>query len=131
MNGLVAFPPNTQVPQELVPKIDDFIKNFDIYEIKKGVKLNLYFDEKSGTYYVMCHLQGRTLAKFCDTDASLDGDEEDEVRQVQSPGRAVPDVPQTRHGQPVGELVGQGVEPPQDDDDEDGQGHEGALVRRE
>jgi hypothetical protein len=47
-----------------------------------GTKLVLYLDKRSEAYYLMCHLEGKVLAQSCDVEASLDGDEEDEIYKL-------------------------------------------------
>jgi len=81
MKDLVVFPDKT-TSQTVVDILSDFLGNFQPHEIKNGAKLCVYLDEKNGSNYATCHLEGRVLARFCDTDASLDGDEEDEVYKL-------------------------------------------------
>jgi len=82
MNESVIIPSNTQTPQAVTKRLDAFLGSFQPYEIRNGAKLSLYLDEKSGAFYVTCHLEGRVLAQFCDIEASLEGDEEDEIYKL-------------------------------------------------
>jgi hypothetical protein len=75
--------PATQVPPPLVKqKLREFLTAFEPQEVAGGSKINLFFDEKSGTFYVTCHLSGKVLASTCDTKASLDVDDEDDMYQL-------------------------------------------------
>src|SRR6185437_1497843 len=70
-------------PPDLVKeKIDTFLASFTPEEATDGGRLRLFFDQKSGAYYITCHLSGSVLAHSCDTDASLDGDDEDEIYKL-------------------------------------------------
>jgi len=82
MKDIANLPANTRVPQAVLKRLKDFLENVQPYEAQSGVKLFLYLDEKSGAFYVTCHLEGRTLSQFCDTEASLDADEDDEIYKL-------------------------------------------------
>ena len=82
MNDLVVTPTNIQIPQPVIRKIREFLGAFLPYEVKNGAKLNLYFDEKSSAFYATCHLEGKILMQYCDTEASIDGDEEDDIYKL-------------------------------------------------
>jgi len=82
MNDLVVTPTNIQIPQPVIRKIREFLGAFQPYEVKNGAKLNLYFDEKSSAFYATCHLEGKILMQYCDTEASIDGDEEDDIYKL-------------------------------------------------
>ena len=76
--------PNGIRPSQLVrDKFQEFLKDFDPHEVKSGSKLVLHHDAKSEAFYFACHLEGRILAEFCDTKATLDPDtEEDEIYKL-------------------------------------------------
>jgi hypothetical protein len=82
MDEKIIFPSGIDVPQDVVQHLSAFLNAFVPYEIKNSTKLNLHFDEKSRAFYITCHIDGRTLVKFCDTDASLDGDDEDDIYKL-------------------------------------------------
>lgn len=82
MNNLIFLPPDTQTEPVVIKAVGNFLRDFQPYETRSGAKLNLYFDAKSRTYYSTCHLEGRVLAQFCDTEATLGGDEEDEIYKL-------------------------------------------------
>lgn len=63
-------------------KVDDFCKDFRPFELEAGGRVYLFCDEKSGAFYVTCHLQGEILSQHCDTEAALDGGEEDEIYKL-------------------------------------------------
>lgn len=74
----LLIPTGVELPKETAKKIGDFLKYFEAYEILNGGTLQLYFDEKSGAFYLICHLTGNVLAQSCDLEARLDGEDEDE-----------------------------------------------------
>jgi len=74
--GLVA------APQPVTRKIEEFLTEFEPYEVKNGAKLHLYFDEKSQAFYVTCHLEAKTLARRCDSEATLDSEDDDEIYKL-------------------------------------------------
>jgi len=82
MNDQIVSPINAQVPQPVTRKIREFLADFQPYEVKHGAKLNLYFDEKSNAFYITCHLEGNLLTQYCDIEASIDGDEEDDIYKL-------------------------------------------------
>lgn len=82
MSDLVLPPSNVKVPQDVLKRTRDFLDHFHPNEVKQGAKLGLYLDQRSGAFYVTCHIDGRTLAQNCDTEATIDGDEEDEIYKL-------------------------------------------------
>lgn len=66
----------------ILQKTEAFLKAFKPLETSSGTKLFLHFDEKSGSYYVCCHLLGSILSHHCDTEATIDPDEEDEIYKL-------------------------------------------------
>ncbi|HKY73975.1 MAG TPA: hypothetical protein VJ246_01530 [Patescibacteria group bacterium] len=83
MNELPIIIPSGMSPNSTVlKKINDFLNIFEPHELKNGSKQLLYYDEKSKAYYLICHLDGNTLVQSCDVEASLDGDDEDEIYKL-------------------------------------------------
>ncbi len=82
MNGLIVTSSELSPKKNIAKSIDNFLKVFEPHEVKMGTKLLLHFDEKSGAYYLTCHLIGKVLAQHCDLEASLDADEEDEIYKL-------------------------------------------------
>jgi hypothetical protein len=82
MNDSVVLPGQATLPGPLSKKIDEFVAKFAPYELITGGKVCVLSDEKSGAYYLTCHLQGKTLAQSCDVEASLEGDEDDEIYKL-------------------------------------------------
>lgn len=82
MSDSLLLPANVQVPQPIMAAVSQFLSDFQPYEVKKGAKVCLYLDEKSGAFYLTCHLEASILTQHCDTEASLDGDEEDEIYKL-------------------------------------------------
>jgi hypothetical protein len=76
------------IPRGLAPdplvieKVDQFLDNFEPYEIKNGSKLILYFDKKSKAHYLVCHIEAQTLVPYCDFEASLNGNKEDAIYKL-------------------------------------------------
>ncbi len=76
---------NIIIPKSLNPSpdikkgIDEFLADFDVYEIASGSKLVLNYDEKSDAYYLTCHLKGKQIVESCDLEATLDPDDDDDV----------------------------------------------------
>lgn len=79
MDDFVVVPSILKVPQPVLKKLKSFVETFALYEIENGSKITLYLDQQSDSYYVMCHLKGKILSDSCDTEATLDTDEEDEL----------------------------------------------------
>jgi len=82
MNSSILIHPGLSPKKNVIKSINNFLNAFQPHEVKMGTKLLLYFDEKSGAYYLMCHLDGRVLAQHCDSEASLDADEDDEIYKL-------------------------------------------------
>ena len=83
MNSLIVIRSGLSPGNSITRPIDNFLKAFELHEVKMGTKLPLHFDEKSKAYYLMCHLAGNVLAQCCDLEASLDANEdEDEIYKL-------------------------------------------------
>jgi hypothetical protein len=67
---------------EVTDKVEDFLDAFQPHETKLGVPLVLYCDEKSGAYYLVCHIDAGTLVSNADLEASLDGSEGDAIYKL-------------------------------------------------
>src|ERR1051326_3671918 len=78
----LVLPSGLNPPSAVTSKIENFLKAFEPYEGKNAGKLYVLLDEKSGAYYLTCHLQGKVLIESCDTQASLDADEDDEIYKL-------------------------------------------------
>lgn len=78
----VLFPEELQPLPQVSQKIREFLKEFEPYEVRNGAKLQLYCDEKSGAFYVTCHIGGKILAQSCDVEATLDSDDDDEIYKL-------------------------------------------------
>jgi len=83
MNAAIVLPKQLNVPTLVTGLIEDFVEDFQPYEIKTGGKAHVLLDEKSGAYYLTCHLEGRVLTKSCDSEATLDAaDDDDEIYKL-------------------------------------------------
>lgn len=82
MSDEALLPGIVQPPQQVTRKIREFLNEFEPYELRNGAKLHLYFDEKSGAFYVTCHIAGGILAQSCDIEATLDSDDDDEIYKL-------------------------------------------------
>lgn len=70
--------------EEIKDKIRDFLREFSPLELEnKNSKLTLFYDEKSGAYYLMCHLTAKEFQEKADFKAALDQpDEDDEIYKL-------------------------------------------------
>jgi hypothetical protein len=66
----------------ILSKAEAFLKAFKPLETASGTKLLLHFDERSRAYYVCCHLSANVLTAHCDTEATIDPDEEDVIYKL-------------------------------------------------
>jgi hypothetical protein len=82
MNTNLIIPNGLAPAQGVVERANDFLKNFEPYEIKAGARLLLYHDRKSKAYYVICHLRASCLAQRCDLEATIDDGEEDDIYKL-------------------------------------------------
>jgi len=82
MPDLLLIAENLSPASAVRHKAEIFLKNFKPLEASSGAKLLLHCDERSGAYYVCCHLSGGVLTEECDTDATIDPDEDDDVYRL-------------------------------------------------
>jgi len=83
MNMPVLIRPELSPEPNVIKSIESFLNAFQPHEVRMGTKLILYLDQKSGAYYLMCHLDGDVLGQHCDLEASLDAnEEEDEIYKL-------------------------------------------------
>jgi len=61
-------------------RIQQFLKSFEPLEIRMGTSLVLLHDEKSKAFYMVCHLDGKTIASTADLDAVLDPMESEDYK---------------------------------------------------
>ncbi len=67
---------------DLLSKVEIFIDDFEPYESQKKIPLCLYYDAKSGAYYVICHLSGAKIVQNADLEATLDPNDDDEIYKL-------------------------------------------------
>lgn len=60
----------------------DFLKDFVPLETLNGGKALLLYDEKSGAYYIPCHLMTIDFVDKADFNATIDGSEDDELYKL-------------------------------------------------
>lgn len=82
MNSGLVVPSGIQPSAVVTSKVDDFLKVFEPYELRESGKIFLLLDEKSQAFYLTCHLSGAILAESCDSEATLDVDEDDEIYKL-------------------------------------------------
>ncbi len=82
MSEKIIVPESLKPNAAVLKKAAEFLKAFEPHELKSGSNLVLYFDEKSKAYYFYCHLNGGSLAKNADLEASLDANEDDELYKL-------------------------------------------------
>ena len=79
MDDLFIIPKGLKPKPSIVKKIREFLKTFKSYESANGIKLVLYFDKKSEAYYLICHLDAKSLVAHCDLEAALDASEDEDI----------------------------------------------------
>src|SRR5690349_13801567 len=79
---LLTIGAELEPPELVTEKIDSFLGSYKPEEVVDGGRLRLFFDRRSGAYYITCHLPGSVLSHSCDTEASLDADDEDEIYKL-------------------------------------------------
>ena len=67
---------NLEIPDSVTSNIYDFLSKFTPFELTINNKVPIFFDEKSGAYYITCHLKDIDFIQYCDLEASIDEDEE-------------------------------------------------------
>ncbi len=82
MEDRVVFPANSKPSKDVLGRLSDFLSAFTPYELGGGGKLHLLLDEKSGAFYLTCHLPATVLVSSCDSDATLDTDDDDEIYKL-------------------------------------------------
>jgi len=78
----VIIPSTLKPNQKVIDKVNNFLESYRPYESENNLGLILFFDAKSSAYYLICHLSASILSISCDLDATLDGDEEDEIYKL-------------------------------------------------
>lgn len=83
-NDSLIIPKSINPSNKVLELMDEFINNFDIYEVKNNVSLLAYYDKKSQAYYLMCHIKSQELVNNMDLQASIiaDNDEEDVIYKL-------------------------------------------------
>ena len=76
------IPQGLTVDTVVIEKVNKFLDEFEPYETKNASKLILYLDKKSKSYYLICHIEAQALVPSCDLDASLNGNDEDEIYKL-------------------------------------------------
>jgi len=71
-----GFSPDPNVKE----KIEEFLKVFQTFEEKNGVKLLIMFDKRSEAYYINCHLDSKVLVSKTDLDTVLDPTESEDYK---------------------------------------------------
>lgn len=70
----------TTLGPHVTKSIKQFLKAFEPLELRLGTRLVLLRDEKSKAFYVVCHLDGKTIASKADLDAVLDPMESEDYK---------------------------------------------------
>ena len=70
----------TTLGPHVTKRIKQFLKAFEPLELRLGTRLVLLRDEKSRAFYVVCHLDGKTIASKADLDAVLDPMESEDYK---------------------------------------------------
>ena len=81
-NNAYISPDFSPATHEIELQLQAFLKQFSPYEIQRGAKLCIYFDKRSGAFYILCHLTGSILAQYSDINATLNNDEEEDIYKL-------------------------------------------------
>lgn len=76
----IILEPKTTPEPHVMKSIQQFLKAFETLELGVGTRLVLLHDEKSKAFYVVCHLDGKTIASKADLDAVLDPMESEDYK---------------------------------------------------
>lgn len=82
MSNNYIVPSPLSPEKQVISTLETFLKKFELVESKNGVPLVLHYDKKSEAYYVVCHISGETITKHSDIEATLGGDEDDELYKL-------------------------------------------------
>ena len=74
----IVMPKYDAVPDPVIQLAIEFLDTFLCFENEQKTKVVLHKDEKSKSFYITCHLYGKDLAEYCDLDATIDSDDENE-----------------------------------------------------
>lgn len=72
---LLVIPEKLDPASDVVGKAEEFLEQFQPLEQTRRLPLLLFFDAKSGAFYLICHLAARSLVEKTDLNAVLDPDE--------------------------------------------------------
>lgn len=75
---LTPTPPNSEVSE----LIANFFTDFTPLEILNNAKAILFQDEKSGAYYIPCHLKASDFCELGDFNATIDEGEDEEIYKL-------------------------------------------------
>src|SRR5262245_24218703 len=68
---------------EITKLIEDFFSEFSPLEIENDGKAILFQDEKSGAFYIPCHLKAKDFSEKADFNATIDeGGEDDDLYKL-------------------------------------------------
>lgn len=81
MSNYLTLTP-TQPSAEVTALITDFFSDFTPLEILNNAKAILFQDEKSGAYYIPCHLKATDFFGLADFNATIDESEDDEIYKL-------------------------------------------------
>ena len=81
MDNITVIPKRTP-PQAILELTTEFLKDFIPLEALDGRKALLLCDEKSGAYYLSCHLKAVDFSDKADFDATIDDSEDDELYKL-------------------------------------------------
>jgi hypothetical protein len=63
--------------KQVLDGFKDFVSSHTTYESSHNVPKTLMHDEKSNSYYVICHFDAATLVGLCDLEATIESSEDD------------------------------------------------------
>ena len=80
VGGFFIVPGGPTPNADVIKKLQEFLKIFQTFENKNGMKLLLLFDKRSCAFYINCHLDSKTLVSKTDLEAVLDPTESEDYK---------------------------------------------------
>lgn len=76
----LVLSPGTKPTADVTKRAESFLKGFRTLENESGIPHILLLDERSGAFYIICHINGGVLSKTSDIDAVLDPNETEDYK---------------------------------------------------
>ncbi|MCX5887118.1 MAG: hypothetical protein NT096_14615 [Proteobacteria bacterium] len=79
MQDLLIIPKGLKPRSSVIKKAKAFLVDFKPLETINGLKLLLFFDQRSKAHYFTCHITGETLVSAADLEASLEVSDDEDI----------------------------------------------------